>query len=335
VNLAVWSETMMPPLNREAIQEEYDTLHSAVGQEMHDAVEAISALAAAEHVGVLAGGHFWDKFTMTKFDDATVEFPAEQRNTSYLFEPDGTFGDRIGQRYDKLHLVPFGEYIPLRHTFLYQLFLALGPKYYSAYELVPGLDNGLTVFSLQDAAGVARWRFVTPICFEDGDARVCSAMMRPGADGKKRADFFVNITNDGWFPANQNVQHFQLAIFRAIENRAPMARSVNTGISGFIDSVGHVANTLAVRTAGTSVMQLQLDSRLTLYTEYGDFFAWMCVAAAGVCTLVAMRGMRSLGGLGRFLAGRRENPHAREKNPHPREKNPHPNPPPEYRERGI
>ena len=187
-------------------------------------------------------------------------------------------GDRAGERYDKMHLVPFGEHIPFRNSipFLYNLFLYLGPDYYAAYDLQDGSDNGLTVFNLQNTGGPP-WRFVTPICFEDTDAQLCAAMFRPDADGKKRADFMVNITNDGWFPGDENALQLQAAIFRSIENRAPLCRSVNTGISGFIDSCGRASNLLPVRTEGTSSVRLALDNRLSLYTRWGDWFAWTCV----------------------------------------------------------
>ena len=104
---------------------------------------------------------------------------------------------------------------------------------------------------------------------------------RPG-DGRKAADFIVNITNDGWFKANQMPQHLQAARFRSIENRAPTARSVNTGISGFIDSFGRVYGLVPAGTEGTSVQRLQLDSRVTLYTRWGDVFALLCAAVTAV-----------------------------------------------------
>ena len=279
VNLSVWSETVMPPLNHQIHEIEYTML--AHNSEM--AIQGISALAAENRMGVLTGARYWDKFHWIDMDGEQVKFPADQRNSAYLFQPDGTFGDGPGERYDKIHLVPFGEFIPFKHSipFLYRLFLWLGPHYYAEYELQDGSDNGLTVFALRNAAGAQAWRFVTPICFEDGDSALCAAMFRPGADGRKRADFIVNITNDGWFTGGENAQHLQSAVFRSIENRVPQARSVNTGISGFVDSVGHISNVVPVRTAGANTAQLLLDDRLSPYTRWGDWFAWMCVIFSG------------------------------------------------------
>jgi apolipoprotein N-acyltransferase len=130
----------------------------------------------------------------------------------------------------------------------------------------------------------SQWRFVTPICFEDIDGRLVSRMFRPASDapGTKRADLIINISNDGWFKGNMRRQHFQNAIFRSIENRVPTARADNTGISGYIDSVGRVDwDTLMTEdTSGVRTRELQLDPRLTFYTRFGDVFGAGCFVIA-------------------------------------------------------
>jgi apolipoprotein N-acyltransferase len=95
-------------------------------------------------------------------------------------------------------------------------------------------------------------------------------------------------------------QHLQLAAFRCIENRVPVARSVNTGVSGFIDSVGRVHDTLAVHTTGTRTASLELDHRVAPYTHLGDVFAWLCLGTTGVLVVVgAWNGMKKRGSGGR------------------------------------
>jgi apolipoprotein N-acyltransferase len=302
MDLAVWSETMMPPLNRASLIELTQAWPCELGQDIQQALSELSILAAREQMGILTGGRYCDGWAMTQVDDKMLPQPADSRNSAYLFQPDGTFSDLPGGRYDKIHLVPFGEFIPFHYSIpiLYRLFLALGPKYYADYELHDGSDNGLTVFRLQtrgsagltagDSPGPAVWRFVTPICFEDIDARLCARMFRPQADGRKRADFIVNVTNDGWFAPTESAQHFQAATFRCIENRVPMARSVNTGISGFIDSDGRSSRRLAAGTSGASWSRIMPDSRLTVYTQWGDWFAWCCVIyTAGAAASVLVR----------------------------------------------
>jgi apolipoprotein N-acyltransferase len=87
-------------------------------------------------------------------------------------------------------------------------------------------------------------------------------MFRGEGGSTKRADFIVNLTNDGWFLVPQQAQHFQIARFRSIENRVPTARSVNTGISAAIDSCGRVdkSTMLPVNTEGAAVMSLRLTA---------------------------------------------------------------------------
>ena len=106
----------------------------------------------------------------------------------------------------------------------------------------------------------------------------------------------MNITNDGWFRYNEMPQHFQAAVFRSIENRVPTARSVNTGISGFIDSNGRAQDTISPSTEGIAAHTLMLDGRVSIYTRFGDVFAFLC--AAGTVGL-------SIASLGRWWNHRR------------------------------
>jgi len=130
---------------------------------------------------------------------------------------------------------------------------------------------------------------VTPICFEDIDASLCAQMCRPEPDApdRKRAEILVNLTNDGWFAANENAQHLQAAVFRSIENRVPTARAVNTGISGFIDPLGRTSGLLSPRAVGVSVGTLQLCSRITFFTIHGPVFSWLCAVVSGVVIVVS------------------------------------------------
>jgi apolipoprotein N-acyltransferase len=277
IDMIVWSETMMEALNVQARMED---------DRFRDVYDIISALAARYHVAVLTGGDYWGNWQDEVRGTETYRVPEDRRNSAYLFDNSGHMNDGLGFRYDKIHLVPWGEFIPGKESmpWLYRLSVELGPNYYSDYIMQPG--DVFTVFHLKEADH--DWRFVTPICFEDIDARICCAMFRPADGGGKRADFLVNLTNDGWFKANENPQHFQAAILRSIENRAWMARSVNTGISGFIDSVGHVSDLLPVRTEGTTTGQIMIDSRLSFYTQFGDLFAFVCVGATAAMAGWAM-----------------------------------------------
>jgi len=118
-------------------------------------------------------------------------------------------------------------------------------------------------------------RAVTPICFEDSSSPLVRRMVFDG-DGKRRADVLINLTNDGWFEGTyQPHQQMQLATYRSIETRTPMARAVNTGISGFIDSSGRVVSIVhrgdaMVSVEGVAAADLTMDRRRPAFAVLGD-----------------------------------------------------------------
>ncbi len=173
--------------------------------------------------------------------------------------------NKKGQRtyvYDKIHLVPFGEYVPLRSIlfFINKIVVGIG-------DYIPGKEY--------IRAEVEGGSFGTLICYE---------VIFPGLVRKfytTGGDFIVNITNDAWFGKTSGpYQHFSMAVFRAIENRKPLIRSANTGISGFIDSNGRVlARTpLFQRLVLTDI--IKTDATLTFYTKYGDLFSYLCIVVS-------------------------------------------------------
>ncbi len=287
-DLVVWSETMMPPLNPYARQYLAGSGYSFVQQTF----TALQDLAFNYRVSILTGGLFVGKFA--EGADGRLDM-LDKSNVAYRFDRGGAMDKDV---YRKIHLVPFGEFIPFKEGCppLYRLALKLGPPDMTDYELVGGSEDQLDVFDLRhDPAGptpaAPPWRYVTPICFEDIDADLCARMLRPdAAGGRKRADFIVNVTNDGWFMANENGQHLQAAVFRSIENRVPTARSVNTGISGFIDPLGRADGLVPARTAGTSDRQLMLDDRVTLFTRTGQLFARCCAGLTVGVIAVSLAG---------------------------------------------
>ena len=311
VDLVVWSETMMPELNRAArvMARGLETRgHDDYGQFLEDTHARLQELARSNKAGLLVGAIYHDERVLP--DPAApegVKALQDRRNSAFFYNRDGHMSDEPGDRYDKIHIVPFGEYLPFKEAlpWLHRIILSLSP-YPEEYFLTPGAESAMSVFRLRatehpataptsapSAAAAAPaqgpWRFVTPICFEDIDPLLVAGMFRarkassPHPSGKA-ADFIVNITNDGWFKANQMPQHLQAARFRSIENRAPTARSVNTGISGFVDSFGRTYGLVPAGTEGVSVQRLQLDSRVTLYTRFGDVFAGVCAAIAALVT---------------------------------------------------
>ncbi len=281
IDLVVWSETVMPALNE---QTRLFLAGTTYGQNLDLVRKALINLAGVYQTGLVFGGRFQGDWKVV--NDYAVA--GETRNSAYFIERSGEFSHL---RYDKIHIVPFGEFMPFRKSlpWVFELIRKFGPPDMDNYELAAGEESNLSVFPLRRTKNVldlSTWRFVTPICFEDIDSGLTAKMFRPGEDGKKRADILINLTNDGWFKANEMPQHLQVAVFRSIENRVPTARSVNTGISGFVDSVGRVHDTIAAGTEGSSSAKLMIDPRVTFYTWFGDVFAWICVSATGSAMLL-------------------------------------------------
>jgi apolipoprotein N-acyltransferase len=286
VDLIAWSETMMPAINREAMSHLGNDDDSELAR---DAYLGIRMLAYHESAAIITGGlevadyQHVDKYLM----------PLKTCNVAYFCDHRGKFDDTPQE---KIHLVPFGEFVPFKESCppLYQLLLYCGPADLKYYGLTAGSESAIHHFVLDRPAGSdgPPWNFTTPICFEDVDAELCATMVRPlpATPDKKQSDFLVNLTNDGWFAGPQNRQHFDIARFRCIENRVPMARAVNTGVSGFIDPLGRGFNELKARTEGTTIGRLPLDPRVTLFTRTGPVVAEACAVLTAMLafgTLVA------------------------------------------------
>ena len=175
-------------------------------------------------------------------------------NSAYLVSGGGMVLDR----YDKTHLVPFGEYVPLKPIlfFLNKLVVGIG-------DFVPG--SGPRVMSGPGGTlGVV-------ICFEV----IFPDLVRQFVD--QGADYMVTITNDAWFGrTSAPYQHFAMVVFRAVENRVPFARAANTGISGFIDAGGHILRTTEIFVEGALSGEVRTGGPRTIYTAYGDLFTYGC-----------------------------------------------------------
>ena len=194
----------------------------------------------------------------------------EEFNRAYLVSPAGR---ELGS-YDKIELVPFGEYVPFRRIlfFVDQIVYAVG-------TVVPGVVP--TVFDIPGA------RFGTLICYEGIFPGLTRRFV---ADG---ANFLVNVTNDAWYGRTSAPrQHLAHATFRAIENRVPIVRAANTGISAIIDPDGRIRWEGPLFEPLWHVEEIHWTGVRTFYTRFGDVFVWLCalVTALGVATTLLRRG---------------------------------------------
>jgi apolipoprotein N-acyltransferase len=181
-----------------------------------------------------------------------------------LLDPNGHYVDR----YDKIHLVPFGEYIPLR-----QIFPFLADFVPFDASLSPGERQ--TIFQM--TKNNEPLKFGVLICYEDTDSELARRLRRNGAD------FFVNISNDAWFGLNELDQHFVTAAFRAVENRVGVVRSGNNGISGIIDPLGRAEILLDKNQIGHATGDLWVTETRSIYTQVGD---WPAVGASSLLLIV-------------------------------------------------
>jgi apolipoprotein N-acyltransferase len=180
----------------------------------------------------------------------------EYFNSSYLIDPDGK---AIG-KYDKAHLVPFGEYVPLKKWLPF-----LGKMVAQVGDFVAG-KKGETLAWNDYELGVL-------ICYEIIFPELSRAVTKNGAA------VLVNITNDAWYGrTSAPYQHFSMAVLRAVENRRSLIRAANTGISGFIDPVGRVTASTQLFTDAALTRNVPFLKNVTFYTRYGDLFALLCLA---------------------------------------------------------
>ena len=197
---------------------------------------------------------------------SVVKEKREYFNSALLINEFGLVG-----RYDKLHLVPFGEYIPLKGAFKFlENIVPIG-------EFTPGREYVVFKPPATDYKPLAN--FSALICFED----TLPELSREFAG--KGADFLVNITNDAWFKETASpYQHLAASVFRAVENRLPLARSANTGVSCFIDSRGRIISRLIqngkdIFVSGIKTQDIVLNPKpRSLYQNIGDSFVAGCFA---------------------------------------------------------
>ena len=181
--------------------------------------------------------------------------------------------------YDKQHLVPFGEFLPFR-PLLGWAFGDLVPG-----DFAPGAEVG--VFALPKP----QLNLAPLICFEDTDGILARLPVQRGAH------VLINLTNDGWFGQSAGAEtHFINSIFRAVENRRPLLRCTNTGVSGSVDALGRPERWLDPFTQGAILRSISIptDPPTTFYTRHGEVFAASClglsvIAIAGRIVMLRRR----------------------------------------------
>lgn len=321
-DVVVWPETMLPTaLNSDLLEMDVESLETSqirpLAKRLLGDIRQYSdqklktwvgnvlipdRAASAEKVGqmsrrlgcpILAGG------TTLHVNDDPIDDGDRWvlRNSALWFDQ----SPRSNGLYSKIHLVPFSEAVPFKRswTWFYRKLRIFVP------DVMPQLEPGREYRSFEVARDGKRWRLATPICYEGTFARICRKMVV--RDGRKVADVLVNLSNDGWFvppwgkaprASIEHAQHLVQYCFRAVENRTPVIRAVNTGISASIDSDGRIMTEVREMVSGTillngarhnthntelrarSNVQLLVDERVSLYSLSGDVFAIAVTLAA-------------------------------------------------------
>ncbi len=232
--LVIWPESSTP----------FPFLDDAVGG------ERIRALVRETGIELLLGSDQVDHRTKSYY------------NAAFLVRKDGT----VAGVYQKMHLVPFGEFVPLQ-----QLLFFVGPL----VEQVGGFTPGPDMVMLPTSHGPIS----TAICYEIVFPRLVGESVSRGSQ------LLTTITNDAWYGhSSAPYQHFLQASMRAIEQGRYLARAANTGITGFVDPYGRVLQKTEIFERAILVGDVRMLEGRTIYGRIGDLFAYICAAL----TLVAL-----------------------------------------------
>jgi len=226
-DLVIWPETAAPFFFQEDSQYRDEILD----------------IASAGHTFLLFGNPAYE------ITDNNVQ---SMLNSAYLISPDR----ETLARYDKIHLVPFGEYVPLSKILFFIEKITEGTG-----DFTPGRDY--VVMELPQG------KFGVVICYEVIFPGLVRKFVRDGAE------FMATITNDAWFgKTSAPYQHFTMAVFRSVENRIYFARSANTGISGFISPKGEILQASPIFEESLLIRNIFPSDTKTFYTKHGDMFAY-------------------------------------------------------------
>lgn len=282
--LIVWPETVVPALLDERILRVIDpsSTHMQFDLRLREHAKDNAYLL----VGASGGK---PKFV----GNLEIQGLAARYNSAFLYTPQGIKGY---QQYNKIHLVPFGEFVPFKKkmTWLYDILMKFTPYNYD-YNLDPG--DEYTIFDIEKPNQNSKiYKFSVMICYEDTVPTIARRFTLD-ENGQKQIDWLINISNDGWFvkfekdkayPSSELAQHAAICVFRAVENRIAVLRSVNTGISCLIDPAGRIKNgfvdgTLPFKAMNRTAMtgwfadKMPIDKRVTFYSKYGS---WLDICSA-------------------------------------------------------
>jgi apolipoprotein N-acyltransferase len=199
--------------------------------------------------------------------------PAEQAdryNSALFVEPDGTFQGR----YDKMHPVMFGEYVPFGNWF---------PWLYRLTPMSGGIERGAGPRAFR----LGELKIAPSICYETVIPHLIRRQVIELREQGNEPDVLVNLTNDGWFWGSAELDmHLACGVFRAVECRKPLLVAANTGFSAWIDAAGRIRGQGPRRANGVVVAEVAPDGRNSMYLRWGDILPGLCLAGCIVLAIV-------------------------------------------------
>jgi apolipoprotein N-acyltransferase len=266
-DLIIWPETAFP-YGFISIDPAVD--RATLERQVHSVTPVLSASDWIEKQQAVAQNlHAWTDLVGVPMLVGSLFYDHQPRaldryNSCILFEP------KIGsiRFYHKMHLVPFGEYVPLIQS------LPWLEKLTPYRDKVPSLSFGREARILP----LGSYRLAASICFEDTIPQAIGRFFDPQREGGQ-PDVLINASNDGWFRGSPELDmHLAIGVFRAIEHRVPLVRAVNTGLSALVDGNGAIQDVLAKDTSGVLAVTVPLDDRTSLYSRWGDWLGLSCLA---------------------------------------------------------
>jgi apolipoprotein N-acyltransferase len=246
--LVLWPEASLP------VYFEDDPIRAAV----------IRRLAREYNITMLIGS---DQLERIRPEAAPEDPDNKNYNAAFLVKPDGT----TAAVYRKMHLVPFGEYVPLQRILFF-----VGPIVEAVSSFTPGTEATLLP--------VDGHRISTAICYEVIYGSLIREFVVNGSE------MLTTITNDAWYGRSSAAyQHWDQASLRAIENGRFLARAANTGVSGFVDPYGRVLEKSALFEQAVLVQDLRFLQDRTVYSRTGDLVAWLSLAFTAAALLASRR----------------------------------------------
>jgi apolipoprotein N-acyltransferase len=228
---------------------------------------AIRRLAVESKATLLIGS---DQVEPIKAAAPNEKIQARYYNAAFLVKPDGT----VGAVYRKMHLVPFGEYVPLQSVLYF-----VGPIIGAVAEF-SSFTPGQVPVLLPVGDHIAN----TAICYEVIYPDLIRRFVRDGSE------LLTTITNDAWYGRSSAAyQHWDQASMRAIEEGRYLARAANTGISGFVDPYGRVISKTPLFEQATVVRDIRFITDRTIYSRIGDLVAWLSLVLTAAALLSAWR----------------------------------------------